>query len=183
MQSVYLQRSPRLCGWSTALRRCAGSPRSACKRVGSRTARSRCAHRSSRSKGSVKRTESSVHTTLSSGENTGSDRDGLLMLRTSSRFLRKQTAFAFPPSSLKLCSAGRLRRRRFLFIQANYKPLYIERWAQARMEEWPRLPNKRGTSARPQKQEHRLEGNTKFNVNIAACYYTHYHAHSDQLMD
>ena len=49
----YLQRSPKLGGWSAAWRRCAGSPQSACTRADSRSARIRCARRWDRSTGSV----------------------------------------------------------------------------------------------------------------------------------
>lgn len=54
-QSAHLQHNPRLCGWSTALHRCAGSPQSACRHGDSHTGHSLCAHISNRSRGSVKR--------------------------------------------------------------------------------------------------------------------------------
>ena len=144
-ESAYLQRSPRPCGWSTALRRCAGSPRSVCKRVDSRTGHSLCAHILSRSKGSVNRTgKLCTHTAVERWdqrlEKARPDGDGLLTLCASSHVPRKRTAFAFPPPPSKPCSAGRLRGRRYLLLPANYKPAgaeHVDGSPQARMEEWP----------------------------------------------
>lgn len=92
-QSAHLQRSPRLCGWSAASRRCAGSPRSVCKRVGSRSGRSLCAHILNRSRGSAGRTGKLCprntakrrHRRL---EKAPSDTNGLLMLRTARNLLK-----------------------------------------------------------------------------------------------
>lgn len=134
---AHLQRSPRLCGWSAALRRCAGSPRSVCKRVGSRSGRSRCAHISNRSRGSAERTgKLCPHNTIKQRhrhlEKAPSDTNSLLMLRTARQFLKMWTVCFFPP----------LQETSFRWKSKEKKPAdarHLDRLPQAWMEERPWL--------------------------------------------
>lgn len=137
-QSAHLQHNPRLCGWSTALHRCAGSPQSACRHGDSHTGHSLCAHISNRSRGSVKRKRKLCPCK--------SVKQQYLCLGKHHLTPMGSNCCSYPVASLqselhsplgKLCSAGILKRRHLLIL-ASYEPAdarHLDRLPQAQMEE------------------------------------------------